>query len=109
MAGIFLKSNETGYVVSNSKDVIYGSNGTESVTIAQDGSSNDMEALVIDANVEQVTFAGDMSDYLSLQTGNILEVYDDTNDNDDDYAADDDTFNCVCFLRQRFPTYLPAV
>ena len=70
MAGIFLEAGQTGYKVVNTGDEVFGSTGTE--TVAIDSSANSIE---VDANAEQVNFAGAITDYKFAQAGNVLKVY----------------------------------
>jgi len=75
MAGIFLESNDTGYAVVNDNDKVYGSTGTESVSVYST-SGTDTKALEIDANVEQVNFQDALRAYKFKQSGADLLVYD---------------------------------
>jgi len=70
MAGIFLEAGQTGYNVVNNGDVVFGSTGTETVTLGS--STTNIE---VDANAEQVNFAGAITDYKFAQAGNVLKVY----------------------------------
>ena len=70
MAGIFLEAGQADYSVVNSGDAVYGSTGTETVTIGSSATNID-----VDANAEQVNFTGAITDYKFAQAGNILKVY----------------------------------
>ena len=70
MAGIFLDTGATAYNVVNNGDMVFGSTGTETVTL---GSS--VTNVRIDANAEQVNFAGAITEYKFAQAGNVLKVY----------------------------------
>ncbi|MCA1793238.1 MAG: trypsin-like serine protease [Desulfobacteraceae bacterium] len=71
MASVFLGINQTGYNIANTGDVVYGQMADESVNILA-GVTN----IVLDQNIEQVSLAGDMTDFIYQQQGNQLLVFD---------------------------------
>jgi hypothetical protein len=67
MATIFLDVNETNFNVANDGDNVFGQQGTESVNIL-----SGVTGTVLDGNIDQVSFAGNVSDFLFQQQGNQL-------------------------------------
>ncbi len=72
MATIFLDINETNFNIANDGNSIFGQQGTESVNIL-----SGVTGTVLDANIDQVSLAGNVSDFLFQQQGNQLLVYKD--------------------------------
>ena len=70
MAKVFLTTAATGYVVANTDDFVYGSTGTESISIA-----DAKTGIIVDANTETVALVSAISTYHFKQTGNVLSVY----------------------------------
>jgi len=70
LAKLFLDPNEK-YVVINDNVRIFGTVGNEQIVI-----KDDAENIVIDSNVEEVDFAGNVSDFKFQQKGNQLFVFD---------------------------------
>lgn len=69
-AKIFLSAND-GFIVSNSSATLFGNIGNEVITL-----DTGISGVVLDQNIEQVTVAGDSSNYHFAQTGNKLNIYD---------------------------------
>jgi hypothetical protein len=70
MASVFLGVNQKGYNVANSGDSIYGQAGEESVNILEG-----VTGITVDQNMDQVSLAGNVSDFTFQQQGNRLLVY----------------------------------
>jgi len=70
MASVFLSVNQKGYNVANDGDFIYGQAGEESVNVLEG-----VTGIVLDQNIDQVSLAGNVSDFTFQQQGNRLLVY----------------------------------
>ena len=70
MAKVFLTTGATDYVVANTSDSVYGSTGTETISIA-----SGKTAITVDTNTESVALTLASSSYKFKQTGNVLSVY----------------------------------
>jgi hypothetical protein len=71
MANVLLNSNDQDYNISNDNDVIFGQAGGNETINIQTG----VTGIVLDQNVEGVTFAGNVADFTYQQQGNQLLVY----------------------------------
>jgi hypothetical protein len=71
MASIFLELNETGVVVANSNEKVFGQQGHESVVMLAG-----VTGVSLDQNLEQITLSGDKADYTFEQEGNRLHIDD---------------------------------
>ncbi len=71
MAKVYLTSGATSYVVANTSDSVFGSTGTETISIA-----SGVTAVTVDSNTETVAFGTALSNYKFKQTGNVLSIYD---------------------------------
>ena len=60
-------------IVSNSNTFVFGTSGTEFVTIAAD-----VTGIMLEQNIEKVSFPGASSNYLFAQAGNQIKVFDST-------------------------------
>lgn len=71
MASVFLGLNESGVNIANNGSIVYGQSGSESINLLT-GVSN----IILDQNIEQVSLAGNMTDFIYLQQGNQLLIND---------------------------------
>ena len=70
MAKVYLDSTDTAFTVSNNDVVVFGQDGVQAVTVA-----NNAIGVVVDQNVERLLFVGASSDYTYLAAGNAIKVY----------------------------------
>lgn len=71
MASVFLELNETGVVVANDNEKVFGQQGHEGIIILAG-----VTGVTLDQNVEQITLSGDMAGYTFEQQGNQLHILD---------------------------------
>jgi hypothetical protein len=71
MASVFLELNDTGVVVANDNEKVFGQQGHEGIIVLAG-----VTGVTLDQNLEQITLSGDTADYAFEQQGNQLHILD---------------------------------
>lgn len=70
MAKVYLETTDTEFGIIDNRVTVYGANGTQKVSI-----NAGVTGVIVDQNVESVSFLGNTSDYLFKQSTNKVMVY----------------------------------
>lgn len=70
MAKVYLETTDTEFGIIDNSVTVYGANGTQKVSI-----NAGVTGVIVDQNVESVSFLGNTSDYLFKQSTNKVMVY----------------------------------